>query len=132
MTNSRNKGKKGELEIAYILRDRGYDARRGQQYCGANGDADVVGVPGLHIEVKRTEACHPYKYIEQAENDANDDEIPVVFHRQSRKKWIAMLDMETFLKLYEMAQYANLKEDEYWDKVTNHIRVKESKPTYWT
>lgn len=53
--NSRNKGAAGERELAGKLRDYGYDARRGQQYSGANGDADVVGLPGIHIEVKRVE-----------------------------------------------------------------------------
>ena len=53
--NSREKGKRGERELAGELRRHGYDARRGQQYCGANGDADVVGLPGLHIECKRVE-----------------------------------------------------------------------------
>lgn len=38
--NSRAKGAKGERELASILRDYGYEARRGQQYSGANGDAD--------------------------------------------------------------------------------------------
>lgn len=62
--NSREKGKRGERELAGELRRHGYDARRGQQYCGANGDADVVGLPGLHIECKRwkgltcTPLCH--------------------------------------------------------------------------
>ena len=53
--NSRNKGAAGEREVAGILRGYGYKARRGQQYSGANGDADVVGLPGIHIEVKRRE-----------------------------------------------------------------------------
>ena len=39
---SRDKGKRGEREVALILREHGFEARRGQQYCGANGDADVV------------------------------------------------------------------------------------------
>lgn len=103
MTNSRRKGKDGELEIAKLLRERGYDTRRGQQYCGANGDPDVVGVPGLHIEVKRTESCSPYKYLEQAQDDAREDEIPVVLHRQNRKDWIAILSMDDFLDLFEKA-----------------------------
>lgn len=103
MTNSRNKGKQGELEIARLLRGRGYDARRGQQYCGSNGDADVVGVPGMHIEVKRTERLNAYKFLEQAEADARDDETPVVFHRQSKRKWIAVLDMDEFMDLWEKA-----------------------------
>ena len=53
--NSNNKGKNGERELATILREYGYDSRRGQQYCGSNGDADVVGLPGVHIECKRVE-----------------------------------------------------------------------------
>ena len=55
MTNSRRKGTAGEIELAKELRKYGFDTRRGQQYCGANGDADVVGIPGLHIECKRVE-----------------------------------------------------------------------------
>ena len=43
-------------ELANLLKDYGFeDARRGQQYCGANGDADVVGLEGVHIECKRVE-----------------------------------------------------------------------------
>ena len=48
--NSRQKGARGERELAGILRDYGFDSRRGQQYCGLNGDADVIGLPGIHIE----------------------------------------------------------------------------------
>ena len=62
---SRDKGKRGEREVALILREHGFEARRGQQYCGANGDADVVGVPGLHIEVKRTEKFRMYEALDQ-------------------------------------------------------------------
>ena len=51
----REKGKRGELEIARILREEGYDTKRGQQYCGAAGNADVIGLPGIHIECKRVE-----------------------------------------------------------------------------
>lgn len=47
--NSRSKGAVGEREVAGILRGYGYKARRGQQYSGANGDADVVGLPVFMI-----------------------------------------------------------------------------------
>ena len=40
--NSKAKGAAGERELARKLKEYGYDCRRGQQYCGANGDADVV------------------------------------------------------------------------------------------
>lgn len=58
--NSRTKGAVGEREVASMLRGYGYKARRGQQYSGANGDADVVGLPGIHIEVKRREKLNIY------------------------------------------------------------------------
>lgn len=43
----REKGKRGERELAGILRDYGYNCRRGQQYCGTSGDADVIGLPDV-------------------------------------------------------------------------------------
>ena len=86
---SRDKGKRGEREVALILREHGFEARRGQQYCGANGDADVVGVPGLHIEVKRTEKFRMYEALDQARNDAREDELPVVFTRKNNCDWVA-------------------------------------------
>ena len=99
MTNSRAKGKRGELEVAELLRSHGYEARRGQQYSGASGDPDVIGLPGYHIEVKRTERFDLYGAMEQAERDARDGEIPVVFHRKSRKKWVAVIDADRLLDI---------------------------------
>lgn len=97
--NSRDKGKRGELEFAKFLRDHGYEgARRGQQFSGANGDADVVGLPGYHVEVKRVEALNIDKALDQAIDDAREDEIPVVFHRKNKTEWKATLLADDFLK----------------------------------
>ena len=73
--NSRNKGATGERELAKVLRGYGYNCRRGQQYCGANGDADVVGLPGLHIECKRVERLNLDDAMAQAKADARDISI---------------------------------------------------------
>lgn len=105
--NSKRKGKVAEIEIAHILQERGYDARRSQQFCGSNGDADVVGLPGVHIEVKRTESLSLYKALEQSKNDARDNEIPVVFHRKNHQKWVAIMELENFLNMYEEARNDN-------------------------
>lgn len=99
--NSKQKGKRGELEIAHILRDRGYEARRGEQYCGANGDADVIGLPGIHIEVKRVERLNIEEAMQQSKVDAREKEIPVVFHRKNGKEWLCTLRIVDFLDLYE-------------------------------
>lgn len=78
--NSRNKGAAGELELVAKLREYGYQCRRGQQYSGANGDADVIGLPGVHIECKRVEKLNLYDAMAQAVRDKKDGELPAVFH----------------------------------------------------
>lgn len=85
--NSRAKGANGERELAKLLRSQGYDARRGQQYSGANGDADVIGVKGIHIECKRQERVSDEMWLKQAEDDARRGEIPVVIYRRNHEKW---------------------------------------------
>lgn len=97
--NSRAKGKRGELELAHILGMYGYDARRGQQYSGANGDADVVGLPGFHIEAKRVEKLNIEEALKQAEQDAKEGETPAVFHRKNRETWKVTLRLEAFMRL---------------------------------
>lgn len=98
--NSRSKGAKGERELAKILREYGYPCRRGQQYSGANGDADVVGLPNIHIEVKRMERLEIYSAIAQAVRDAKNDEKPAVFHRKNECEWLVTMRLEDWMKLY--------------------------------
>lgn len=99
---SRDKGKAGERELARILRDLGYDdCKRGQQYCGANGDADVIGLPGIHIESKRTEALRLYDALSQSKSDAKEGEMPVVMHRKSRHEWVVIQPLSDWIELYK-------------------------------
>ncbi len=101
--NSRNKGAAGERELAGLLKKYGYDCRRGQQYCGANGDADVIGLSGVHIECKRVEKLNLDDAMEQSVRDAKDGEIPVVMHRKNRKPWKVTLGLDDFMKLLKAA-----------------------------
>lgn len=103
MANSRQKGKRGELEVARILREYGFNARRGQQFSGANGDADVVGLPGIHLEVKRREKFDGYDWLAQAARDARPGEIPAVWWRKNEHRWVVMMDFEDFIRLYSEA-----------------------------
>lgn len=99
--NSRNKGKRGELEAAHLLKDHGYDARRGQQFSGANGDADVVGLPGIHLEVKRVEKLNIENAVEQSIRDAREGEKPAVLHRKNRRKWLVTMPFDEWIELYK-------------------------------
>ena len=98
--NSRRKGKSGELELARLLREYGYNCRRGVQYSGANGDADVVGLPGIHIECKRVERLNLEDAMAQSRRDAREGEIPVVMHRKTRCPWLVTTTLEDWLKFY--------------------------------
>lgn len=71
MTNGKQKGKRGELEFARLCRANGYEVRRTAQYCGNTGEAaDCIGLPGIHIEVKRVEHLNIDDALDQARRDA--------------------------------------------------------------
>lgn len=106
--NSRTKGKIGELELSKVFKKYGYlDARRGQQYAGINGDADVVGLPKVHVECKRVEHLNIYSAMKQSIRDAKDDEIPIVFHRKNRQDWLVTMRLDDWMKMYKDAKYDN-------------------------
>jgi hypothetical protein len=96
VVNSRAKGKRGELEFAKFCRDVwGFQgARRTQQFCGSEGDGDVV-VPGLavHFEVKRpkTLPMQIKKYMNQAVCDAASGSVPLVVMREDGGPWLALV-----------------------------------------
>ena len=100
--NSKQKGKKGELEFANWLKKLfKLDARRGQQFKGGEDSPDVVceELPEIHIEIKRCEKLRLYDAIEQATRDSGDGHLPIVFHRKSRKPWLAILDASSCIEL---------------------------------
>lgn len=96
---SRDKGKRGEREVASFLREYGYDARRGVQYRGGKDSPDVVGLPGIHIEVKRTERFHLWDAMAQAKHDAGDN-LPTVFHRMNDCPWVVVMELKDWIELY--------------------------------
>lgn len=103
MVNSRAKGARIEREFAHWLRDVWkFNARRGQQFSGANGDPDVVveGMEDVHWEVKGTERFEPYKNYEQALRDAKEGQVPVVVHKKNRGEWMVLIRAHDFMDLY--------------------------------
>ena len=103
MINSKRKGTNGERELVNILKSYGFDCRRSQQYCGyADGSlADVIGLDGIHIEVKRVERINIDACMEQAVRDCKDGEIPTVWHRRNRKPWYVTMRLEDWIDIYE-------------------------------
>ena len=98
--NSKQKGARFERSLASRLKEYGYDCRRGQQYCGANGDADVVGVPGIHIECKHQETMRLYDWMSQSKADAREGEIPIVIHRKNNSADLVTMEFCDWIRLY--------------------------------
>lgn len=106
--NSRQKGARGERELASLLRHFGYHTRRGQQYSGANGDADVVGLPFIHIECKRVERLDLEGAMAQAIGDTiRPDEFPAVFHRRNNSRWLVTMCLEDWIEIYREYELAH-------------------------
>lgn len=103
--NSRAKGCRGELEFAAVLKEAGFEARRGQQFSGGGDSPDVISnVPGVHWEVKRVESGNLYNWFHQARRDSLETgNIPVVAHRKNGKEWLAILNVEDLLELIKRA-----------------------------
>jgi len=99
MTSSKAKGKRGELEWARFCRNQGYQARRGQQYSGIEGE-DVIGLPGIHVEVKRVEKLNIHDAMDQAVRDAAKGKIPIVAHRKNHCSWLITMRAEDWFELY--------------------------------
>lgn len=112
---SRNKGKRGELEAAKMMKSVGWAARRGQQYSGGSGSGDLVTELDnhFHFEVKRTEALRLYDAMAQAKADAGG-KIPVVMHRRNHCDWVVVLPAKDFLEMVrELDIEPNLEARDY-------------------
>jgi Holliday junction resolvase len=100
--NSREKGKAGEREFAGLCRDNGYDVRRTAQYAGKTEDsADVVGLPGIHVEVKRVERLVLDDAMDQAIRDHKSERLPIVAHRRNRGRWMITMQAEDWFAIYK-------------------------------
>lgn len=103
---SREKGKRGERYVADFFKDHGYDAHRSAQFNGKTGQAaDVIGIDGVHIEVKFQERMTLYDWMSQAIRDSEAEgkgNLPIVIHKQSRKDMLVTMRAEDWILLYEV------------------------------
>jgi hypothetical protein len=109
VTNSRDKGKRGELLFRDYLRARGYtEAKRGQQRAGGTDSPDVIGGPaGWHPEVKWVNALLTVKgrdAIAQATRDAAGKRWYIA-HKWDGSAWYAIVPMD---ELFNLIQFQEL------------------------
>lgn len=104
---SKSKGARGEREAAKELNKIfNIEARRGRQYSGSPDSPDIVAMPEIHFEVKRTERLQLYPSLDQSTSDS-EKAIPVVLHRKNRRRWVLVAYLDdipelcNILKKYE-------------------------------
>ncbi len=97
--NSRRKGKRGELLFVKECKKHGFDVRRGQQYSGLGG-ADVVGLEGIHVEVKFGESVNTQEAMTQSIIDCfTNDDIPIVALKRKYKSWKIFISLANLIYL---------------------------------
>ena len=97
---ARDKGAGGERELAGILNEHGINAHRGYVQFK---QSDLVGIPGIHPEVKRVEKLNIHAAMRQAieESKKRKDGCPTVFHRKNRDKWLVTMLLDDWIELYK-------------------------------
>lgn len=88
-----------------ILQDHGFRAQRTAPLQAAQGslDADVIGVEGHALEIKRCERVEIDKWCAQIETASKPTDVPCVVWRRSRQPWRIALPFEDFLALVKAA-----------------------------
>lgn len=99
--SSQRKGAGGEQELKTILQQAGYPVERGGSLSFGT-IPDLIGLPGIHIEVKRVERLNLSEAMRQAVKDSQrfDDGLPAVFHRRNRERWLVTMRLDDWLSLY--------------------------------
>jgi hypothetical protein len=94
----RQKGVRGEREVAGIFKEYGLELRNLER----TGD-QLVWLPRqerwLHCEVKRQEALRMTLWNEQAAQEAPSEAVPLVAYRRSGELWYASARLDHVLEL---------------------------------
>jgi Holliday junction resolvase len=97
--SAQRKGADGERELANVLKEYGFEVRRGQVF---NHESDMVGLDKIHPEVKRVEKLNVVTAMKQAitESQIRNDGLPTVFHRRNREEWLVTMRLTDWIELY--------------------------------
>lgn len=107
----REKGKRFERDVANWLKKNGFEkAMRSAQHSGKAGDAaDVVGLPGIHLECKAVEKAQLYDWVQQVTRDsAGTGNKPVIIWKRNRMPWLAIMMADDFMELYKEGYHGDL------------------------
>jgi hypothetical protein len=108
--NSRNKGKRGELEAAAEWNRLVPNAhsRRSQQHSGTESASDLIspGTPHLWLEVKRVERGLNLDAVMEKSREQCGELCPVVLHRKNGGEWMVTFPLEQIKRFVQQVQGA--------------------------
>lgn len=108
---SKEKGSKFERELAAFFTEKlGVSVMRSlytndPMVRKGKGNSDLIGLPELALEAKRSERFNVHEAMAQATVNASGDEMPVVVHRRSRQtleESHVIIKLEDFVKIYRL------------------------------
>lgn len=110
---SRDKGARGESEVAALFRVAGFKADRTPNSGGLHIKGDLVGDVPLHVEVKRAERLKIPEWLEQARTEAPAGVTPLLAFRRNREGWYGVIPLEALIALLAVARLVELPETDY-------------------
>lgn len=111
MKSSQRKGRDGEIELSRILNEHGIPATPAQPL-NFGTVPDVVGISGIHAEVKRVEKLNVGEAMNQAIRDSIKfgDGMPALFHRRNRQPWLVTMRLDDWITLYRSMNHERFTE----------------------
>lgn len=101
--SEREKGARGEREVAAIFRAHGFDCERTPNSGGLRVKGDLAGNVPAHVEVKRQETARPWAWFAQAQAEATPANMPIVAFRRNDSPWLAIVKLEDLIDLITMS-----------------------------
>jgi len=96
----KNKGNAGERELFRLLSEElGFVCKRNLSQTRGGG-ADCIEIKGWAVECKRQERLSLSSWWEQTLSQCKDGEKPILFFRQSRYPWSAMLKLSDIIDIF--------------------------------
>lgn len=109
--NSRDKGRRGEIELCKILATHWPQAVRNLDQYGPD-KRDALGLAGLHFQIKRVEKLNIWKAMDQAVLEAANFDLPILAFRRnftreplpSRSRWFGAMELDELLPLLKLRE----------------------------
>lgn len=102
MTDSRNKGRRGERELEVLIEKRGIEVDRYQG--GREQPRGDLGFLNVRCDSKRQEKLRLIKWSREQEDKVGSHLTPAVAYRTNGEPWRVSLLFSDFLDLLEQAE----------------------------